>query len=93
MADRGYRTIKVQLQNTEASVYTSPRVAKALEDILAATTVYEGVRIAQILEAVYKGGKKAGAREAFNELERGITAAKKQVDHAKPGRPKRAGQR
>ena len=89
MADRGFRTIKVTLQQTEASVYTSPKVAKALEDILADATVYEGVKIAQILEAVYKQGKKDGAREAFEELERGFSAAKKQVRHTNPGRPRK----
>jgi hypothetical protein len=89
MADRGYRTIKVILQHTEASVYTSPKVATALEDILANATMYEGVKIGQILEAVYKQGKKDGARDAFNELDRTIAAAKKQVPHKNPGRPRK----
>jgi hypothetical protein len=88
MADRGYRTIKVQLQNTEASVYTSPRVSKALEDILAEATVYEGVKIGQILEAVYKQGAKDGAREAFEEIDRSLGDVKKRVAHKKPGRPR-----
>jgi hypothetical protein len=88
MADRGYRTIKVKLQNTEASVYTSPRVAKALEDILAKATLFEGVRIGQILEAVYKQGTKDGALKAFVEADRGLMEAKKRVPHQKPGRPR-----
>lgn len=78
------------MRNTEASVYTSPKVAKALQDVLAEANIYDGVRIGQILEAVYKQGKKDGAREAFQELEQRFAAAKRQVDHARPGRPKGA---
>lgn len=48
MAARGYRTIKVVMGSTKANVYTSPRVADALEDILAKATLFEGVKIAQI---------------------------------------------
>jgi hypothetical protein len=89
MADRGYRTIRVLLQNTEASIYTSPKVARALEDILADATLYEGVRIGQILEAAYKQGKKDGAREAFTELDRRVADLKKHIPHANPGRPRK----
>lgn len=89
MAARGYRTIRVVLQNTEANVYTSPRVADALEDILAKASVFEGVKIAQILEAVYKQGVKDGAREAFEELDRHMAEVKKQVPHKRPGRPRK----
>jgi hypothetical protein len=89
MADHGYRTIKVKLQNTEASVYTSPKVAKAMEDILKDATVYEGVKIGQILEAVYKQGAKDGARRAFDEVDRSLGDVKKLVAHKKPGRPRK----
>ena len=89
MAEHGYRTIKVVLQNTEASVYTSPRVAKALEDILAQATLFEGVKIAQILEAVYKQGTKDGAAHVFEQVEGGLAQARKQIPHKKPGRPKK----
>jgi hypothetical protein len=89
MAERGYRTIKVILQNTEASVYTSPRVATALEDILDKADVYDGVKIGQILEAVYKQGLKDGAAQAFEQVDRGVSQARKQIPHKKPGRPRK----
>lgn len=89
MAARGFRTIQVVMQNTQANVYTSPRVADALEDILAKATVYDGVKIAQILEAVYKQGEKDGARKAFEELDRGLASVKKQIAHKNPGRPRK----
>jgi len=89
MAQRGFRTIKVTLGKTETSVYTSPRVADALNEILEKATLYDGVKISQILEACYKQGKKDGSREVFDELERNVTAARKKIPHANPGRPRR----
>lgn len=91
MADRGYRTIRVTLRKTVASVYTSPRTARALADLLTDATLYEGVKIGQILEAVYKQGKKDGAREAFEELDRSLTNVRKQIPHKNPGRPRAKG--
>jgi hypothetical protein len=84
----GYRTIKVQLRNTEASVYTSPKVARALEDILEDATLWDGIKIGQIMEAVYLQGAKDGARRAFDETDRSLADVKKRVPHKKPGRPK-----
>jgi len=84
----GFRTIHVMLQGTPANVYTSPKVAKALEDILADSTLYEGVKISQILEAVYKQGAKDGARTAIDELDRRVADLKKHVPHKNPGRPR-----
>jgi hypothetical protein len=84
---RGYRTITLELVKREdaVSVYTSPRVADALEEIVASSTLYEGVRLLQILEAVYEQGRKDGARSVFEELER----VKGEIPHANPGRPKK----
>ena len=89
MARRGYRTIHLQLKNETVSVYTAPRVADALEEIAGEATLYEGVRLTQIMEAVYAQGKKDGAREAFEQLDRGVAEAKKQIPHRRPGRPAR----
>lgn len=90
MADRGFRTISVTLNGTPANVYTSPKVAKALQDILRNATVYEGVKIGQIMEAVYRQGTKDGARNALDELDRRVADLKKHVPHKNPGRPKGA---
>lgn len=89
MAEHGYRTIKVQLRKTEVSVYTSPNVASALEDVLAEANAYDGIKIGQIMEAVYLQGTKDGAFRAFGEVDRGVAEAKKLVPHKKPGRPRR----
>ncbi len=89
MAQRGYRTIKLELHKTTgtADVYTSARVADALQEITKDATLYEGVRLAQVLEAVYIQGRKDGARAAFEEIDRTVALAKAEIPHKKPGRP------
>jgi hypothetical protein len=90
MARRGYRTIPLELEKAgKVPVYTSPRVADALKEIRSRATLYEGVRLTQILEAVYLQGKKDGAREAFEETERRLTEAKRRISHQRPGRPRK----
>ena len=86
---RGFKTIGLDLTKAgKVSVYTSPRLADALKDIMNDMKLYDGVRLTQILEAVYLQGKKDGARGAFEELDRNVAAAKKRIPHQKPGRPK-----
>ena len=55
MTSRGYRTIRLQLKKEKkaVSVRTSPRTADALESIVSDMTLYEGVRLMQVMEAVY----------------------------------------
>lgn len=89
MARRGYRTIALALEKAgNVAVHTSPRIADALEEIRAKATLYEGVRLTQIMGAVYEQGKKDGARTVFESLDTGLTEAKKQIPHRRPGRPK-----
>jgi hypothetical protein len=85
---RGYRTIKVDVRGSEMSVYTSARVADALSELTNDATLYHGVRLAQVMEAVYLQGKKDGAREAFEQIDSSVNSAKKAIPHGKPGRPR-----
>jgi len=90
MARRGYQTIRLELEKAgKVSVRTSARVADALREVRSKATLYEGVRLTQILEAVYAQGKKDGANEAFEETERRFNEAKRQIPHKGPGRPKK----
>ena len=86
---RGYRTIKVEVHGADMSVYTSARVADALEELTKDATLYHGVRLAQVMEAVYVQGKKDGAREAFAEIDSHVKSAKQAIPHGKPGRPRK----
>jgi hypothetical protein len=95
MATRGYRTIKLDLPRTKgkADVYTSARVADALREITKDATLYEGVRLAQVMEAVYLQGRKDGARAAFDEVDRSVAMMKAGIPHKKPGRPRKSARR
>lgn len=89
MAAKGYRTIKLELSTkTTASVYTSPRIAGALKDMYDKSSVYEGVKLLQILEAVYVQGRKDGARAVFEGLDARVSEVKRLVPHQRPGRPR-----
>jgi hypothetical protein len=89
MARRGYRTIHLELREQDVPIYTSARIADALEEIRAGATLYQGVRLAQVMEAVYEQGHKDGARATFDALDTGVAAAKRQIPHRRPGRPRK----
>src|SRR4051812_16057511 len=88
---RGYTTIQLPLPKHDrpVAIYTSARVADALREISANSTLYEGVRLTQVMEAVYEQGRKDGARMAFEQMDRGVEEAKRQVPHRPPGRPRK----
>ncbi len=79
----------IPLGSKEVAVYATPRVAKALEDVTEDMTLYHGVRLAQVMEAMYEQGKKDGAREAFSELDDKLKEVKKAIPHRNPGKPKK----
>jgi hypothetical protein len=85
-----YKTTTLALKNQGAvKVYASPKVGDALREIMKDVTLYEGVRFAQVLEAVYVQGKKDGARQTFDEIDRSLASVKQIVPHRPPGRPKK----
>lgn len=83
-AARGFRTIKISFKGSPVSVYASARIADALKEIEKDMGLYKGVRLHQVLEAVYNQGKKDGAADIVDAFE----AVKKSIPHKRPGRPK-----
>ncbi len=85
-----YRTISLDLPKakTTVPVRASARVASALDDIVKDMSLYHGVRLLQVLEAVYTQGQKDGALSAFEAIDQGTAAAKASVPHRPVGRPK-----
>lgn len=71
------------------AVYASPKISKALSEVTAEMTLYHGVRLNQIFEAIYNQGKKDGARDAFAELDKKVKEAQKAIPHRNPGKPKK----
>ncbi|WP_133118092.1 hypothetical protein [Burkholderia ubonensis] len=79
----------IPIGDKNVPVYASPRVAKAMEEITEDMTLYHGVRLSQVLEAVYTQGQKDGARNAIETLENKVAEIKNTVPHRNPGQPKK----
>ena len=81
----GPRAIQVTLSKTSVTVYAGPKVLDALEEVTAEMTLYHGVRLAQVMEALYLQGQKDGRREVFEEFDK--LKARPELKHGNPGRP------
>jgi hypothetical protein len=86
---RGYKTVKMTLVKSELALHGSERLVHAVQTITADMNLYQGVKFAQILEAVYVQGRKDGARAAFDEVDNGVKTARKTIPHKNPGRPRK----
>lgn len=82
---RVVRTDVTLSRNQIIPVYAGVRVAHALREITMDMDLYAGVRLAQLLEAVYEQGKKDGRREIFERID----SIKTQIPHKNPGHPKK----
>jgi hypothetical protein len=75
----------VPLSDSSISVYAGVRVAHALHEVTTDMDLYKGVRLSELLEAVYEQGKKDGARtvsESFLFMMRDIP-------HKNPGQSRK----
>src|SRR5690349_620804 len=91
MATKKSNRTKVTLYSgEEVTIYAGSRVQAALAEVSEDMNLYKGVRLSQLLEAVYEQGKKDGARAAFEVVTNGIADAQKQIPHRKPGRPRKS---
>jgi hypothetical protein len=80
---------KIQLADQAVTIYASPKVSHALEVVTQDMTLYEGVKLVQLMQAIYQQGKKDGARAAFEMLDTKLLEAEKAIPHKNPGKPKR----
>jgi len=87
MPNARYR--KISLGNSKIVLYGGSRVAGAAADLARNMTLYDGVKYAQILEAVYKQGKKDGAADAFEAVDERFEAAQRAIPHKNPGWPRK----
>ena len=81
---RGVRT-NITLINKTIPVYAGRRVSEALSELTDKMTIYHGVKLSQILDAVYAQGKKDGARGVFDQLD----GLKRAIPHRNPGHPRK----
>jgi hypothetical protein len=89
VAARGFRTIRITFKGSQVSVYASKRTADALNEIEKDMALYHGVKLHQVLEAVYRQGVKDGRAEVFANIDKGVADAKKVLPFRRPGRPRR----
>jgi len=75
----------VPLSKGEVSVYAGVRVSNALHEVTVDMDFYKGVKLAELLEAVYQQGKKDGARGVRDSFEKMM----KQIPHLNPGQPRK----
>lgn len=88
MAKARYQKNLIVLSKSTISVYASPRVSAALETVTEDLTLYQGVRLVELLEAIYSQGAKDGARLAFEVSSSKQKEAEKLVPHRNPGKPR-----
>lgn len=75
----------VPLPKGSISVYFGTRIAQALHEVTVDMNLYKGVRLGELLQAVYEQGKKDGARQVKDSFEHMM----KQIPHRNPGQPKK----
>ncbi len=85
MKPRCIRTNVALAQNRIVPVYAGKRIAEALQEVTETMNIYKGVRLAQVLEAVYDQGKKDGARSVFDSVD----SLRREIPHRNPGQPKK----
>ena len=81
-----YKKFDIQLAVGQLTLYASPSVLSALEEVTTDMTIYKGVRLAQVLRATYEQGRKDGRREVIEKFD-GI---KKNTSYLPPGRPRKS---
>lgn len=88
MSDR-YKKNLIELSDKKTvAVYATRKISTALETVTEDLTLYQGVKLVQLLEAMYEQGKKDGAKTAFDALNEKIKEAEKAIPHRNPGKPK-----
>ncbi len=82
----GPRSTVIQLANGTIKVYAGKKISEALETI-DSLGLYKGVRMIQLVEAVYQQGHKDGAKAVFDARRQSDALLEKSIPHRPPGRP------
>ena len=78
-----YNKIDIQLAEGPLVLYASPKILTALQEVKTDLDIYKGVRLAEVLKAVYEQGRKDGRREVVERFD----ASKEGLKYLPPGRP------
>ena len=89
MSKPKYIRTDIQLVGHKIPVYASPRLAETFREVAYDMTMYKGVKLFQLLEAIYDQGRKDGARSAFDAVDAAVGGAKRQIPYRNPGQPRK----
>jgi len=89
MATARTKKNNVTLHKKTVAVYASPKISAAIETIIGEMPLYEGVKIIQVMEALYDQGAKDGARNALESITAKVKEVEKSIPHRNPGKPKK----
>ena len=81
-----YKRLDVDLHRGKLTLYVGERVREALLEVTTDMDLYKGVRLGQVMEAVYEQGQKDGRREVIEQFDDKI---KGKANYMPPGRPKK----
>lgn len=85
MSNPNYKRTDIQLLKMTIPVYASPKIAETLKEVSFDMNLYKGVKLSQLLEAIYVQGKKDGARDVFSQVD----GLKGKISHRNPGQPRK----
>ena len=77
-----YKKFAVELPTGPLTLYAGKKVLNALEEVTINMTLYQGVRLGEVMKAVYQQGLKDGRREIIEQFD----IIKKNAKYLPPGR-------
>jgi len=85
-----YKKFAVDLPGSEQlTLYAGKKILTALEEVTVDMDLYKGVRLSEVMKAVYEQGLKDGRREIIEHVDAKNRELKSQVNYLPPGRPKK----
>lgn len=85
-----YKKFAVNLPGHETlTLYAGKKIVAALEEVTIDMDIYKGVRLSQVMKAVYEQGLKDGRREIIEELDEKFEETKSETNYLPPGRPRK----
>ena len=81
-----YKKFDVSLATGELTLYAGTKVISALREVTTDMDLYKGVRLGEVMNAVYEQGMKDGRKEIIEQLDR----IKGKTNYLPPGRPRTA---
>ena len=79
-----YKKVDVALPKGTLTIYAGQKVRSALVEVMPNMTLYYGVRLSQVIQAVYEQGKKDGRKDVVDKFD----GLRKALNYLPPGRPK-----